>query len=185
MASGRPGPQRDTADGVRVPTGAARRRLRRGASWDCDGWPASAFQGEELMRRRRVLAACAAAMAIMAAPASAQAPPGAADGVSLVASLPELKAATAINFLQYGNGTGSRDVMFATGRFGLAAYDISDPRRPRLLDGIDNEGLRLAGDLPVDGDETDGTLSTYWQNEDMDLDVRRKLVFLARDPRSF
>ncbi|HWT24987.1 MAG TPA: hypothetical protein VN213_15915 [Solirubrobacteraceae bacterium] len=138
------------------------------------------------MGRRGVLAALAATMAIAAPPAAAQSPaPGAADGVSLVASLPELKFATAINFLQYGTAPRGRDVMFATGRFGLAAYDVGDPRRPRLLDGLGNEDLRLAGDLPVDADDSDGTVSTYWQNEDMDVDARRKLVFLARDPRSF
>ena len=26
---------------------------------------------------------------------------------------------------------------------------------------------------------------TYWQNEDMDLDVKRKRVFLARDRRAY
>jgi hypothetical protein len=37
----------------------------------------------------------------------------------------------------------------------------------------------------VDLDDSDGEISTYWQNEDMDVDRRRKLVFMARDPRSF
>jgi hypothetical protein len=135
------------------------------------------------MRRTSVVAACAALVAAAAAPAtaSAQDPPGAVDGVRLVRTLPELRAATAINFMRYG----ARDVMFVAGRFGLASYDLRHPRRPRRLDGIDNEGLRLTGDPPVDLDPADGTISTYWQNEDMDVDERRKLVFMARDPRSF
>jgi hypothetical protein len=136
------------------------------------------------MRGTRIVAACAAFLvaAPAAAPAgAAQNPPGAVDGVRLVGSLPALRAATAINFMEYG----ARHVMFVTGRFGLEAYDLANPRRPRRLDGIDNEGLRLEGDLPVDPDDSDGTISTYWQNEDMDVDPRRKLVFLARDPRSF
>ena len=32
---------------------------------------------------------------------------------------------------------------------------------------------------------SDGDYKTYWQNEDMDVDKDRKLVFMARDPRSF
>ncbi len=76
--------------------------------------------------------------------------------------------------------------MVATGRFGLITYDISDPTNPQKLDTVVNEQLRLTGDPPVDESEDDGDgLSTYWQNEDMDVDQGRKLVFMARDPRSF
>ena len=92
-----------------------------------------------------------------------------------------MKWATAINFIQYGE----RDVMFATGRFGLRSFDVTDPENPVALDGIGNGDLLLAGDPPVDEDDSDGQISTYWQNEDMDVDADRKLVFMARDPRSF
>jgi hypothetical protein len=139
------------------------------------------------MRAKHVLAATAAILACAAAPAAAEPklkprpPQGAIGNVDFVANLPEMRWATAINFLQYRG----RDVMLATGRFGLRSYDISDPRTPRFLDAVDNEALRLQGDPPVDTDDSDGKLSTYWQNEDMDVDARRKLVFMARDPRSF
>ena len=82
-------------------------------------------------------------------------------------------------------GPKERDVMFATGRFGLITYDLADPAHPRMLDTLDNEALRLTGDPPVDTRRPDATISTYWQNEDMDVDQDRKLVFMARDPRSF
>ena len=75
--------------------------------------------------------------------------------------------------------------MLVTGRFGLRSYDITRAERPRFLDAVDNEELRLQGDPPVDTDDSDDVLSTYWQNEDMDVDRDRKLVFMARDPRSF
>ncbi|MGH2826145.1 MAG: LVIVD repeat-containing protein [Actinomycetota bacterium] len=103
---------------------------------------------------------------------NAQAPPaGSIENVEFVANLPEPKEATAINFMSYDE----RDVMFVTGRFGLMSYDLTDPRNPRLLDHLGNDSLMLPGDVT----------GTYWQNEDMDLDSKRKLVFLARDPRAY
>ena len=134
------------------------------------------------MRAILVVAATAAVLACSAAPAAAADPPaGAIGNVEFVKNLPGMKWATAINFIQYGE----RDVMFATGRFGLRSFDVSDPENPVALDAVGNGDLRLAGDPPVDEDDADGEISTYWQNEDMDVDADRKLVFMARDPRSF
>jgi hypothetical protein len=134
------------------------------------------------MRGICAVAAVAAVLACAATPAAAADPPaGAIGNVEFVANLPEMKWATAINFLQYRK----RDVMVVTGRFGLRSFDISDPEHPKFLDAIVNEQLRLQGDPPVDTDDSDGEISTYWQNEDMDVDQDRKLVFMARDPRSF
>ena len=134
------------------------------------------------MRGICTLAAIAAILACAAAPAAAaDPPPGAIGNVEFVKNLPGMKWATAINFIQYRH----RDVMFVTGRFGLRSFDVSDPANPRFLDAIVNENLRLQGDPPVDLDDSDGSISTYWQNEDMDVDANRKLVFMARDPRSF
>jgi len=134
------------------------------------------------MRGRFVLVAAAAVLACAATPAAAAEPPaGAIGNVEFVNNLPEMRWATAINFIQYGD----KDVMFVTGRLGLRSYDISDPENPVQIGSINNEQLRLAGDPPVDEDDTDGEISTYWQNEDMDVDADRKLVFMARDPRSF
>ena len=63
--------------------------------------------------------------------------------------------------------------MLVTGRFGLKSYSLADPANPRLLDEITSEELELPGDPPTDftvsepgGDPT----STFWQNEDMDVD---------------
>ena len=87
------------------------------------------------MRTKHVLAAAVAILAVAAAPAAAKdkpptPPAGAIGNVEFVANLPEMKAATAINFLQYRH----RDVMVATGRFGLRTYDLSNPRKPKFLD---------------------------------------------------
>jgi hypothetical protein len=106
-------------------------------------------------------------------------PPGAFKNVELAGSVgnhppdhPEtLRQATAINFLDYGD----REVMVVVGRFGLRSYDLADPTAPELLDSVGNDVLALDGD----------TSGTFWQNEDMDVDHDRKLVFLARDPRAY
>jgi hypothetical protein len=72
--------------------------------------------------------------------------------------------------------------MLVTGRFGLKSYSLRDPANPRLLDEITAEELRLQGDPPVD---LAGGTSTFWQNEDMDVDQDRKLALLSRDPRAY
>src|SRR4029453_14438191 len=111
-------------------------------------------------------------------------PPGSAasKNVKLLDQLQEAKYATAINFLQYKH---HRDVMLVTGRFGLKSYSLRDPAHPRLLDEITAEDLRLPGDPAVNFDEAKGPLSTFWQNEDMDVDQDRKLALISRDPRSY
>src|SRR3954471_21636269 len=104
--------------------------------------------------------------------------------VEHVKTLPEAKWATAINFLDYG----SQDVMMATGRFGRKSYSLADPANPKLLGEITSQDLELPGDPPTDftvstpgGDPA----STFWQNEDMDVDQNRKLALISRDPRSY
>ena len=124
---------------------------------------------------RGIALALAGALLVFAAPASA-----ASKNVKQLDQLPEAKYATAINFLQYKHGS---DVMLVTGRFGLKSYSLRDPRHPRLLDSITSEDLRLPGDPPVSFDEDN--LSTFWQNEDMDVDQDRKLALISRDPRSY
>jgi hypothetical protein len=123
------------------------------------------------------VALLAGALLAFAAPASA-----ASKNVKLMDNLPEAKYATAINFMQYANGP---DVMLVTGRFGLKSYSLSDPAHPRLLDAITAEDLRLPGDPAVNFDESKGPLSTFWQNEDMDVDQQRHLALISRDPRSY
>jgi hypothetical protein len=119
---------------------------------------------------------CASLLAF-AAPASGA---SASKNVELVDNLREATTATAINFLQYKR----RDVMLVTGGFGLKSYSLADRANPVLLDEIDAEALRLSGDPPVDF-SGDSPFSIFWQNEDMDVDGRRKLALLSRDPRAY
>src|SRR6478735_3527737 len=141
-------------------------------------------------------------MAVSAAPAQAQIaqPAGAIKNMELVGNLPEAANSTAINFMTYGKkdkGKGrfdwiwdwfgkpkdkGKDVMFVTGRFGLKTYDMSDPAKPKFLDEITNDQLRLPGDPPY---SASNPTSTFWQNEDMDVDDKRKLALLSRDPRAY
>ena len=137
------------------------------------------------MRGKGLALGVTSALLIFAAPAS-----GASKNVKLLDNLPAAKDATAINFLEYGKkGWGhhkrSSDVMLVTGRFGLQAYSLRDPRHPKLLDEITAEELRLPGDPPVNTDPAKGPISTFWQNEDMDLDSDRKVALLSRDPRAY
>ena len=122
-----------------------------------------------------VLIALVLAAPAVAAPATPPPPPGDIANVELVANLPEAAQATSINFMAYGNGRRARDIMFVNGRFGLQSWDLADPTDPQLLDHLTSEELRLPGD----------TTGTFWQNEDMDVDPRRQLVFMARDPRAY
>jgi hypothetical protein len=123
---------------------------------------------------------------VFAAPAAAQ-DPGAVKNVEHVKTIPEAKMATAINFLQYERHGRDLDVMLVTGRFGLKAYSLDNPARPQLLDELSAERLKLEGDPDVDfgPQDTSAPLSTFWQNEDMDVDQKRKLVLLSRDPRAY
>ena len=59
--------------------------------------------------------------------------------------------------------------MIVTGTFGFRIYDVSNPDAPALLDTF----------MPPEVLGAQG----YWQDEDMDIDVRRKLIIGALDPR--
>jgi hypothetical protein len=131
--------------------------------------------------RRGVLATCVAAVTLLAMTSPAFA---VSKNVEHVKTLPEGKWATAINFLDYGD----LDVMMVTGRFGLKSYSLADPANPVLLDQITSDDLRLTGDPPTDftvSEPGGDPPSTFWQNEDMDVDQARKLVLISRDPRSY
>src|SRR5688500_9919205 len=76
------------------------------------------------------------------------APARAADmssNVESVASIPEMASAIAVNFID--------DTMFVSTVAGVYSYDVSDPSAPAAL-----------GALPM----------YIWENEDMDVDVKRK-----------
>jgi hypothetical protein len=91
------------------------------------------------------------------APAAAEPPAGAiSKNVRFVANLPEMKGAIALGFID--------NTMFVSTAHGIYAYSVKDPSAPQLV-----------GALPM----------YIWENEDMDIDVRRKLLFISRDPRGF
>ena len=118
---------------------------------------------------KRLVAAAAAAASLLGVPAIAQAaepPPGSAMSSNLeyLARVPD---AAGITEGKFDRVRGS-DVMVITGRFGFKTYDVSDPADPQLLDSY------LPPELAANG---------YWQNEDMELDTRRKLIIGALDPR--
>lgn len=105
--------------------------------------------------RRALLALSAALPMLVPTTSHAAAPAGAiSKNVEYVTNLPEATTAISINFIG--------ETMFVSAQTGLFAYDIANPRSPQLL-----------GALP----------QVIWENEDVDVDVARKLVFISRDPR--
>jgi hypothetical protein len=119
------------------------------------GSPGTAAKGQRMIRRALLAAAAVASLAAPATPGVAAPPAGAiSKNVRYVTTLPELTTAISINFIG--------DTMFVSTQTGLFSYDVSDPRAPQLL-----------GALP----------QVIWENEDVDVDTARKLVFISRDPR--
>ena len=119
------------------------------------------------MKRLRI--AAVALGAALAAPAAAQAadpPPGAAISSNLeyITRSPEARGITEGKF----DKVKGKDILVVTGRFGFKTYDVTDPAKPKLLDEF------IPADLEPGG---------YWQNEDMELDTKRKLIIGALDPR--
>src|SRR4051794_28837030 len=116
-------------------------------------------------RTLRILAVLQALALIGGRPAAAPAstphvlaptPPAGAisPNVQFVANIPQAQTAISLNFI--GN------TMFVSAVDGLSSYDVSDPANPKLL----------------------GTLPYYlWENEDVDVDSARHLLFISRDPR--
>lgn len=93
--------------------------------------------------------------AAVAAVAAVAPPPGAiSDNVEYVGHLPEPGVSIAVNWIG--------DTMFVSSTTGIYAYDVTDPAAPEHI-----------GSLPMQ----------LWQNEDMDVDAERGLLFIARDPR--
>jgi hypothetical protein len=115
-----------------------------------------------------VAAGLAGALGIAASAAPvADLPQGAQISASLeyVGRVPDSAAIVEGKF----DTVGGRDVLVTTGRYGFRTYDVTNPTSPQLLDTFQPPGI-----LGANG---------YWQDEDMDLDVRRKLIIGALDPR--
>jgi hypothetical protein len=114
-----------------------------------------------------VAAALVTALGAGATAAPLAPPPGAQISASLeyVGRVPDSAQIVEGKF----DTVGGREVLITTGRFGFKSYDVSDPTSPQLLDTFQPPEI-----LGANG---------YWQDEDMDLDVRRKLIIGALDPR--
>lgn len=127
------------------------------------------------MRRHAVLTVLTAALCAVLAPAASALPfpEGAYRNVELVGHLPAPeRGAVSINFITYEDG---RQVMFVSSSLGLHAYDVTrDPENPAPLGSIASADMRQPGDTSDD----------FFQNEDMNVDPKRKLVFMARDVTS-
>ena len=110
-----------------------------------------------MVRRALLAAALAAATLAPAAPSHAAPPAGAiSPNVTYVTTIAGAATAISINFIG--------DTMFVSGIDGIQSYDVSDPAHPTLL----------------------GVLPQYiWENEDVDVDPARHLLFISRDPRGF
>ena len=102
-----------------------------------------------------------------APPPPAQPPPGAQMSASLeyVARVPGTQQVVEGKF----DKVKGRHILIVTGRFGFKTLDVSDPTDVQVLD-----TFQLLEILGPNG---------YWQDEDMDIDVRRKLIIGALDPR--
>jgi hypothetical protein len=110
-----------------------------------------------------------AAMAALTVPEQsfgADPPEGAAlsDNLEYVTRVADARGITEGKFDRVRN----RDVLVITGRFGFRTLDVSDPENPKPMDSF------IPPDIAENG---------YWQNEDMELDTRRKLIIGALDPR--
>ncbi len=102
-----------------------------------------------------------------AAPQAQAPPPGAQLSASLeyVARVPGTQQVVEGKF----DKVRGRDILIVTGRFGFKTLDVSDPTDVQILDTFQPPEI-----LGPNG---------YWQDEDMDIDVRRNLIIGALDPR--
>ena len=118
------------------------------------------------MARFLVLALLALAL-LPAAALAADPPPGAviSDSLDYVQRVPSSSMIVEGKF----DRVGEDDVLVTTGRYGFRTYDVSDLANPVPLD-----TFQPADILGENG---------YWQDEDMALDTRRKLIIGALDPR--
>ena len=119
------------------------------------------------MRRSWAFAAAAAMLLLVPTGASAADPPPGAqlsDNLEYIRTVADTRQVVEGKF----DEVRGKDVLVLTGRFGFKTLDVSDPTDPQPLDSF------IPADLNPGG---------YWQNEDMELDTRRKLIIGALDPR--
>jgi hypothetical protein len=111
--------------------------------------------------------ACLGAGCFAAAAPAAEPPPGAAisDSLQYVGRVPDSAMIVEGKF----DRVRGRDVLVTTGRYGFRTYDVSDPSSPKQIGSFQPPEV-----LGPNG---------YWQDEDMEIDVKRKLIIGALDPR--
>jgi hypothetical protein len=83
------------------------------------------------------------------------------SNLEFVANIPNEVTAISMHLVDYPDG---RRVAFVSTTTGVRSYDVTDPASPSLLGAV---------------------VEPIWENEDMDVDVRRKIVVVSRDPRLF
>jgi hypothetical protein len=88
-------------------------------------------------------------------------------------------ALSGANFMHYENL--GYDFMFGDGTGGLSIWSLKDPEHPAMVGALRTVDLLQ----PADSHGPADTATRYWEGENMTLDPKRKLVYLARDPRSF
>jgi hypothetical protein len=116
----------------------------------------------------RILVVVALVMALAPATALAADPPIGADisdSLEYVGRVPNSGMIVEGKF----DRVEGRRVLVTTGRYGFRTYDVSDPANPVPLDSYQPPEI-----LGANG---------YWQDEDMQIDKRRKLIIGALDPR--
>jgi hypothetical protein len=118
------------------------------------------------LRKPAVAAVTSLLLASPTGALAAEPPPGAvkSDNLEYVKWVPDTRQVVEGKF----DEVRGREVLILTGRFGFKTLDVSDPTDPQPLDSF------IPADLAEGG---------YWQNEDMEIDTRRKLIIGALDPR--
>ena len=116
----------------------------------------------------RVLVVVALMLALVPSTALAADPPPGAD---ISDSLEYIEQVPGSGMIVEGklDRVRGKDVLLTTGRYGFRTYDVSDPAHPVPLDSYQPPEILPGGD--------------YWQDEDMEIDTRRKLIIGALDPR--
>jgi LVIVD repeat-containing protein len=84
-----------------------------------------------------------------------------------------------LNFIHYEDL--GYDFMFGDGTGGLSIWSLQDPAHPLYISSVTVTELLQ----PADEHGPADTATRFWEGENITVDPRRKLVFLARDPRSF
>jgi hypothetical protein len=120
-----------------------------------------------MRRALLVLVALAGAIASGASASAATPPPGAtiSDSLRYVGRVPDSSKIVEGKF----DTVAGRDVLVTTGLYGFRTYDVTDASHTRPLDTFQPPEI-----LGANG---------YWQDEDMEIDRRRKLIIGALDPR--